>query len=210
MKWLFLPGLACRSEIWEEAAARLPAVEPVLLDWPWPEELATVHAAAEWLGQRIDEHDPVGIVGHSLGGFVALHLFGALQRRPQLRLVIVDTFLAEPDPVFRNHVWAGPAALERRVASMLDQERPRFPILRAAAMGFTETDAWVAQATGTGAAFVYGGRGGDHSDVELARLAGLPDAADNAVHVVPRTSHFLMWEQPEPFYRILAALTEET
>lgn len=203
---MFVPGLACRRDIFERAQTYLPDIDPVVLEWPWPEELETIDDAASWLSEQIEAHEARGLVGHSLGGFVAMHLFGHLGHQPSIPLIIADTFMVDPHPFFRNHLWDPDAALQGRVVEMLEAERPRFPRLRAAAMGHVETDAWREAAVGTGAGFIYGGRGGDYSAAEIARLAGLPAGATNPVRVIDRTSHFLMLEAPAAFYGAVADL----
>src|SRR5262245_42982487 len=98
IKGLFVPGLCCRSEIWEEARALLPGVEVVALDWPWPERLRSYDDGAAWLAGEIGAHRPDFVVGHSFGGIIALHLASGLEPPPRWRLVIVDAFLVTPHP----------------------------------------------------------------------------------------------------------------
>ena len=197
MKGLFVPGLYCRSEIWEAAPAGLPGVEVAALDWPWPERLDSLDACAAWLAGEIECHGANFVVGHSFGGIVALHL------GPPLPLVIVDTFLVTPHPFFRNHVWEPTTALGVRIAAMLADERPRFPVLGVVASA-DDPPEWRDRVLRQGARFVYGGRSGEHPATALGELAGVPAGHD--VRVVPRSSHFLMLERPEPFYATLRAL----
>ena len=88
IKGMFVPGLCCRSDIWEEASARLPGVDVVALDWPWPERLGSYDDGAAWLADEIRAHRPHFVVGHSFGGVLALHLCSQMQPRPEWHLVL--------------------------------------------------------------------------------------------------------------------------
>jgi pimeloyl-ACP methyl ester carboxylesterase len=202
MKGMFVPGLCCRSDIWGEAGALLPGVEVVALDWPWPERLRSHDDGAAWLLEEIRAHRPHFVVGHSFGGVLALHLCGEMSSRPEWPLVIVDTFLVTPHPFFRNHVWQTAPALRERVATMLSEERLRFPVLREVASS-EDPPQWRDRALATRATYIYGGRSGEYSPASLGQLAGVPAGAGHDVRVVPGTSHFPMLERPEEFYATL-------
>ena len=202
MKGLFVPGLCCRSDIWDEAGARLPGVEVVALDWPWPERLRSYDDGAAWLWDEIRAHRPQFVVGHSFGGILALHLCSHLPSRPEWLLVIVEAFLVTPHPFFRNHVWQSADALRERVATMLSEERTRFPILREVASS-DEPPQWRDRVLETSAAYIYGGRSGEYSPASLGELAGVPASAGHDIRTVPGTSHFPMLERPEELYATL-------
>ena len=202
MKGLFVPGLCCRSDIWEHAPARLPGIDIIAVDWPWPERLHDYDDAAAWLAGEIDIHRPQFVVGHSFGGVVALHRRGRMTAPPEWRVVIVDTFLVEPHPFFRNHVWGPAPALRERVATMLDEERSRFPILREVASA-EDPPEWRERALAIGAAYIYGGRSGEHAPESLGEMAGVPAGAGHDVRAVPGASHFPMLERPDVFYATL-------
>ena len=199
MKGLFVPGMCCRSGIWDGAGALLPEVDVVTLDWPWPERLHSYDDGAAWLADEIRAHRPQFVGGHSLGGVLALHLCSRLRARPEWALVVVDTFLVTPDPVFRNHVWLPLPELRERIATMLAEERARFPILRELAAA-EDPPQWRDQLLGAPAAYVYGGRSGERPPASLGELAGVPASSG---HDVPRTSHFPMLERPGAFYATL-------
>ncbi len=199
MKLLCVPGLACSSDIFEHAARYLPEVQLAFAEWPLPERLDSLNAAARWLGAQVDAVGAQAVLGHSLGGLAALHLGVMEPGRSRLKRVIADTFLAEPHPMFRNLVWDAPPVAER-VDAMLARLRPKFPRLRAAAAAFEGTADWVDAALRSGALFIYGGRGGGVSDRSLAIRAGIPPDATNRVAVVPDTAHFPMLEAPAAFY----------
>lgn len=202
MKGLFVPGLYCRSDIWEDAAAHLGGVEVVALDWPWPERIRSYEDGAAWLADEIRAHRPQFVVGHSFGGVLALHLCSQSARPPEWLPVLVDTFLVTPHPFFRNHVWQSAPALRERVATMLSEERRRFPILGEVASA-EDPPEWHARVLRVRATFLYGGRSGEYSAASLGGLAGVPASADHDVRSVPGTSHFPMLERPEELYGTL-------
>jgi len=201
VKGLFVPGLCCRSEIWNGATALLPGVDVVALDWPWPERLRSYDDAADWLAGEIRVHRPQFVVGHSLGGVVALHLCGG-QPSTGWALVVVDAFLVTPHPFFRNHVWLPAPELRHRVATMLAEERARYPILREVAAA-DDPPGWSDRLLAARATFIYGGRSGEHAPAALGALAGVPAGEGRDVRVVPDAAHFPMLERPEDFYATL-------
>lgn len=202
VRGMFVPGLCCRSDIWEQAGALLPGVDVVTLDWPWPERIASYDDGAAWLADEIRAHRPRFVVAHSFAGVLALHHCSRLPAPPEWSLVIVDTFLVTPHPFFRNHVWQPTPALRERIATMLSAERSRFPILREVASS-EDPPGWRDRALEARATYVYGGRSGEHAPAALGELAGVPASAGHDVRVVPATSHFLMLERPEAFYATL-------
>ncbi len=202
---IFVPGLCCRSEIWEGAAAGLPGVDVVALDWPWPERLRSYDDAADWLAHEIAQRRPRYVVGHSFGGIVALHLASRTAAPPAWQLVIVESFLVTPHPFFRNHVWRPTDAVRERVAAMLAEERPRFPVLREVASA-DDPPGWHERALAVGAGYVFGGRSGEHAPATLGEMAGVPARTGHAVRVVDGAAHFPMLEEPEALYGALAAL----
>lgn len=206
MKALFIPGLCCRSEIWERAAACLPGVDVVALDWPWPERIRSYDEAADWLGGEIRRHDPQLVVGHSFGGVIALHLAARAGSRPDWSLVVVDAFLVTPHPFFRNHVWLPAPELRERIARMIADERPRFPILREVATA-EDPAGWRERVLSRPARYLFGGRSGERDAATLGEWAGVPAAAGHEVRVIPETAHFPMLERPDVFYATLRDVT---
>lgn len=203
LKGLFVPGLFCRSDIWEHALSFLPGVEVIALYWPWPERLGSYDDGAAWLADEIEAHRPTFVVGHSFGGILLLHLRSGLASAPHWPAIIVDGFLVTPDPFFQNHVWQPAPALRERIATMLSENRPRFPLLQKVASA-EDPPAWRARVLATTATYIYGGRSGEHSPAAIGELAGVPASAGHDVRAVPGTSHFPMLERPAEFYATLS------
>jgi pimeloyl-ACP methyl ester carboxylesterase len=204
---VFVPGLCCRPDIWEGAHALLPGVDVVALEWPWPERLRSLDDGAAWLAGEIREHDPDFVVAHSFAGVLALHLCGQLPQPPGWDLVIVETFLVAPHPFFRNHVWQPPPGLAERIATMLAEERLRFPVLREIALA-EESAQWRERSVAVDASYIYGGRSGEYTAASLGELAGIPARAGRDIRLVRAASHFPMLERPEEFYAALRAVLE--
>jgi pimeloyl-ACP methyl ester carboxylesterase len=201
-KGLFLPGLCCRSNIWEHAIEHLPGVDVVAMEWPWPERIHSYDDGAEWIASAIRTHRPGFVVAHSLAGVFALHLYGSVNRPRDARLVVIDTFLVTPHPFFRNHTFCADEALRERIATMLAEEQSRWPILREIARSDEPRD-WYARALASEADYIYGARSGEYSARVIGEMAGLSPTVEREIRAVPRTSHFLMLERPDAFYSTL-------
>lgn len=204
--WLFAPGFACTSDIWEGAQARLPDVRVLTLDWP--RGLATVSAAADYLRQIIDREQPAGLVGHSMGGMLTLELLVS-GRLGAVRPLIIDAFLATPAPLFRNFVHGEDPALEVRVRAMIDGIKPLMAPLQKALQTWETPAEWVTACLDSPARYIYGGRGADRDRV-LEALGWPPGRAEVAsIDVISETSHFLMLEKPDAFYSCVRRFIEE-
>jgi pimeloyl-ACP methyl ester carboxylesterase len=147
---LFVHGLACHRGFWEPQVRRFAAAHRVVVadlrghgesDAPWQAYSMGVFADdLDWMCARLELHRPV-VVGHSLGGLVALELAAAYKQRPAAA-VLVDsvlllagdrvrvvhelvTGLRGPDPkaVLRNYFerFFGPDDDPSRTAWILDE-----------------------------------------------------------------------------------------
>lgn len=196
MRWLLAPGFACTSMLWRHFEEHCPDVEgcPVV----WPEGLTTVSSAADHLLARIEATDPDVVVGHSMGGVLALAL--AVEGRHDRPMIIVDAFLNFPPPFFRNFVHEN-EALEAEVKAMLEPEKARRTALQAALQAWEDPPDWIQACHATGAAFIYGGRGAPDDATVIDHLGWPPgSAAGVPLAVLPRTSHMMMLERPAAFY----------
>lgn len=207
MKVLFLPGYACLGWIWDEVVARLMPDQrhpmgdgsSMALEWPVtdPAAVADIDSLADWLGQQTAASaEPVTLVGHSMGGLVALRL---ASRRPAnlARVIWVDSFITTPPPFFRNLLMPGQTALEERVQAMMRAGSPGYPEkLRKGLRELNVLDDVRAASCQLGA--IYGGRGEIKAAEGLRSLLAWPkDVASRVkVAVVRNACHFAMLEDP--------------
>ncbi len=199
-KYLFAPGFACTPTVWDRVLDLLPNL--IATHVQWPTGLASVSEARDYLADHVQAQTPDVYVGHSLGGLLLLELLVA-QRIPRRPTLIVDAFLSDPADLFKNFVWED-NALRKDVTSMLDAERPHFEALRTSISSWTHPG-WPKDALETGAQFVYGGRGEDDARV-IEALAWPVPIPQGQLHILSRTSHFLMLEAPSAFAELLRAL----
>ncbi|MCB9644966.1 MAG: alpha/beta fold hydrolase [Myxococcales bacterium] len=199
-KVLFASGFACTPAIWRPVEEHLADVAAYRVSWRKADQ--SVDATRDFLEGEILREKPDAYVGHSLGGLLLLELLIA-QRIPQASALIVDAFLEAPADIFKNYVWED-VALREEVTAMLDAQRPDFARLKESIMDW-KREGWPEAALETGAHFVYGGRGA--SEEEVMEALALPHLLirEGQISILPKTSHFLMLEQPQAFAALVRA-----
>jgi pimeloyl-ACP methyl ester carboxylesterase len=215
---VFVHGHCCSPRHWAQAPERLADVTEVSLlalpghgRTPLPPDGALDFArCVEYILSHVGAlgRPEVVLTGHSLGGMLALE---CVHRRPEAfsALVLVDAFpkLALPPP-FDRSFWAGtPPPLKSRLLREMRDTRRRLPDSLWASIVAFDGRPFLPQLQVPLRA-IYGDRGeGDHASLEKRLLElGLGEAADVEVHLIPQAGHFVMLEQPDEFYRRLAAI----
>jgi pimeloyl-ACP methyl ester carboxylesterase len=123
---LALPGYACTAQIWKEIGSRLaPGIELTPVNWPGSltPRFERIDDFASWLCDEypISQYD--FIIGHSLGGLVAVKAMAELNRSDQT-IILLESFLTPPGPFFQNLLMPKtPLTLEAEVKQMLKDER---------------------------------------------------------------------------------------
>lgn len=196
---LFVPGYACRSDIWNAVRDEFdPAFETTLVDWPKPlaAGFGKVEDFSDWLSASYELNRYDFIAGHSMGGLVALQALAGLGQ-PKPKLILVESFLISPGPFFQNLVMPGTAPeVEAGIQQMLQQERDYYaPNLRQSLQNVDYTGQVTRLKTGIAA--IYGDRG-SHNAERVQRELGWPEMLMQKVPVrfVQDACHFPMVENP--------------
>lgn len=231
---IFIPGLGCPGEVWDDVvehlgdeyeshvltlsgfAGRDPIDEPL--------SLAVRRDLTRYIRSR-KLKDPV-IVGHSMGGFIA---YWIASYHPELvgAVVIVDASPAlsggmEEAKVLRER-WknASDDELERlvRIAFMSMTKKPRkmAPIIEKilksdrrtlgeAIYEMVLTDLRAEVDDIQAPVLIVAADGGLQKRIR-EQTASIPD---HEMVVIPRTKHFVMWDEPEAFFRVLDRFLERS
>lgn len=207
---LILPGYACTSQIWEPVLPLLsPEIQPTLVDWPINSTPAFNQIAdfAGWLADHFPIQSYAAIIGHSLGGLVALQL---LADHPgfQPTLILVESFPRSPEPFFQNMLMANAGTEIFKTVNLMLQTQGLFysSDLR---MALRDLDLTPQVHRLGGPMFaLYGDRGlPDH----VLQALNWPDdlRAKIPVTVIPHSCHFPMLESPKPVADTLNGLIGE-
>jgi pimeloyl-ACP methyl ester carboxylesterase len=209
----FLHGLTCDPSSWDGQRAHFRKAWRVLTPWlplhganPADAE-ATVEGLADALALRLrrDRHQSI-LIGHSLGGMVALHM--ALRAPDLVRgLVLADAFPSiklNATVLSEFHAPRTSDAVRQRAATMMARGREQ--------MGEALNDKlWqsIAAMDVTGrlgevrapVLGIYGGRGRYRSDqaAALRRALRLDRIPKCEVVILPDAGHFVQWENPAAF-----------
>jgi pimeloyl-ACP methyl ester carboxylesterase len=209
---VLLHGLASSPRCWSRT---LPAVEPrrhvLLVDlFDDHDPFFSLPAAAEKLAAGLAALDePVDLVGHSLGGLVALHV-AARWRELVARLVLVDV------PALRHPARAGGRALAvagsavrtdlSSIGLVLGSVLRRSPVRLVSATRATlraNVGAELEAVAGVPMLLVWGERDTIvPPGIGQALCRRLPSAQ---LAIIPDAGHQPMWEKPEAFNRVLTA-----
>lgn len=206
---LFLPGFACESWIWEEAAARFAdRFDCVRVDWPLERtpDFHEIGAFADWLEEAHggDLARAAALVGHSMGGLVSTALCA---RRPGPRLILVESFPHGISPFFKNlSVEDGASATHRRLVDMVLRNGPRYSARLRKDLRLRDYSDLAAAYRGPFAG-VYGMRASADAEEVRRALGWTPEVlARAALRFIPRCAHFPMLENPDECLRALDEL----
>lgn len=203
---LFLPGYACTSRIWQPVVDELgQQFEPVLVDWP-THQTPSFHALEDFAGWLAHKH-PFGqyaaVVGHSMGGLVAIHRLAQHPVRG-IRLILVESFLHPPGPFFRNLLLPGAEPrLIQQVTEMLGTQRAFYSPTLAHAL--REVDLPASQLpAGQDISAIYGDRGSGRPEQVIRELNWPGSLSERIpVSVVSLACHFPMLENPSETVSLL-------
>lgn len=210
-KGLVLPGYACRSQIWDSIRVQLDASYDVT--WvDWPHELTagfhSVTAFADWLYSICKQTSYDFVIGHSMGGLVALEL--AQREKSYLqKIVLVVTYLLPPKPFFQN-LFLNSAQVEdsQLIIEMLGQEKEHYSPKLQESLRQVDPQSLV---VGLGKKFhiLYGGRGCGDTDQVMRELAW-PQEIQQWVDVklISNACHFPMIENSEMTTQLLQDILE--
>ena len=206
---LVLPGYACTSQIWRSIRAELDALYDITwVDWPCEltAEFHSIAAFAHWLRLAIQPAYYDFVIGHSLGGLVALE---AINRDRELfrQVILVEAFLMSPPPFFRS-LFLSPTLGqdERLILDMMERERAHYSPRLRQALRQVDMSRLVASLSTKVQAF-YGDRGcGEPHRVE--RELAWPGELQHRVQVsvVSNAAHFPMIENPRMTTHLLHAI----
>lgn len=205
---ILLPGMACRSWIWDDVSRDLGA-DHEIIPVDWPERLTpgfeTPEDFSDWLVAAFARQSFPRrvIIGHSLGGLVALAAVSS-GRIPAEAVILVESFLVAPPPFFRNMVAPScPPDLRLRLETMLNAESARYSERSRTRLRTTDHAALLRNVSIPVTA-LYGDRGSADRDAVAGNL-GWPEwiASKVPVEVVPNAGHFPMVENPPETTAIL-------
>ncbi len=208
----FLPGFACPADTW------LPCVENLqdrsntrLVSWPTDltPQFHSVRQFSDWLRLQVDATSSDMLVGHSLGGLVALD-YARRSAETGHRVVLVESFLTRPSPFFQNLLMPNAApALADRLTGMLQAEKPHYS---EALREYLASADMIDEALEAGAPIhaIYGDRGCGDKEKVIAELNWPAQLRRRiSIHVVENCCHFPMLESPIETARILRSIVSE-
>ncbi|MDO4543242.1 MAG: alpha/beta hydrolase [Clostridia bacterium] len=196
MTGLLLGGAKCDESIWDSLIPLLSPARIEILSYPHDilKAADSLDGLAALLYPRVGKGSVDFIIGHSMGGFLALRLL-------KMGLSAKSLILIESNPVpagkpFRNLLYDD--SLSSKVLPMLEKEAPFYSekLLNSLKDGFDDCD--LIRAFGGRLCMLYGDRGRDDK-AELQKELNLPpDIKTRAtIAFIPQSCHLPMLENPE-------------
>jgi pimeloyl-ACP methyl ester carboxylesterase len=210
MTQIFLYGVQCTLTVWEELRPYLPDQGALFVEYPHTvtQQAVSVSDITRWVhanlivGQQVD-----AIIGHSMGGIVALELavkFGV----PCGQVILIETNLKPANPFYRNLMTEDHLAQHgEQVIAMLQSEAPFYtvPLKEALQADFDYTD--LVRRCPVPVHAIYGDRGVRPYADRISDLNLDDDLVDRVnFHFVSDACHMPMIENPADLAKILTEL----
>lgn len=197
---LFIPGMACTSQIWEGLELLPHYFDCVFTDWPTDKMSTwkTLEDCTEWVIEQVKDSGASIVIGHSLGGLALLKALeqGAIQLD---KAIVIESFLSAPSDFFKQFV--GPYAseeLEENLHAMFNKNRNHFSEDFREFIRHQITTKCVDLKKIHNTFFIYGMRGEEDGDKVLEMLPYLQHLNDsNSIGLMPYSGHFPMIEEPQ-------------
>lgn len=199
MKGLFLSGYGCKSTIWDDFKNEYQNEE--FVDWP-TEQTPNFHKIDDFSNYLLKTY-PIDncdfIVGHSLGGLVALDLSRKIKVN---KIVLVESFLVTPSKFFQNIVMENNLILKEKVMAMLKNEIKYY----SQELGKNLRDLNLLDLLSQSKSHInviYGDRG--ENETKAIQKLGLSKDILNKINIkiVHNSCHFPMLENPKDFKDVL-------
>jgi pimeloyl-ACP methyl ester carboxylesterase len=162
-----------------------------------------VNDFVNWLLQaEIKNHHYDFILGHSMGGIVAIQIAAAVPKIGQV--ILLDSFVTPPSRLFQNFL-ASPIskALQNQIINMLNLERPYYSTKLADNLRTTNLSPLFSQLNCSVTA-LYGDRGYADRTQLTSQLQWSSELLTTiAVHFIANANHFPMLENPQTTAEIL-------
>lgn len=125
MRLMLLYGVHCTKDIWADIAPYLSSFEIDYVEYPHEvtRHAKKVDALTEWVYKNYGHHHYDAIIGHSLGGIIALQLTAAYKMKVD-KIIYLDTNLKPANAFYRNLMT--PKNMEKygkNILQMLSGER---------------------------------------------------------------------------------------
>ena len=209
MKGLLLYGAMCDLSVWDKL---LPLLNADVFSLPYPRALTAktrdAEAVARWAADACRGIRYDFILGHSFGGYVALHAAKMLSEPPE-KLLLLESNPVPSGPFYRNLMTPGNmTALGGAVRAMLERERPYYgeALLASLRDGFDETEAVLSFPGDIYALYGDRGRPGAPEAMADLRLSG-PLLDKMKISFIPDSCHLPMLENPAGLAGIINRIT---
>ncbi len=103
MRGLFLYGLGCTNEIWKEIENEFLNMDITYIEYPHEirKEAKSISDITHWVFDKYGHQDYDFIVGHSLGGIIALELVSKFQMKSD-KVIFIESNLKPAGAFYRN------------------------------------------------------------------------------------------------------------
>ena len=207
MQALFLYGVNCTKQIWNRLLPLLPTWHIDIVSYPHAvtEQATCVSDLTRWVSERIKGKRYDVVVGHSLGGLIALGSAFSSALDMDTQIVCLDTNLKPAGAFFRNLMT--PEHTKQygaQIQDMMEQERRHYTpaLMQSIRDGFDYTDLLLQIKNPVH--LLMGDRGRADAEEHIGELH-LSDAALAKLQIrfVPDSCHLPMIEDPEKLADIL-------